>query len=421
MVAGIAALVWSQRPELTAPQVKALLFRSARDLGPAGRDNRYGYGVVDAYRAVTRWGTLGNTNFWSGDIHISGDLTVAQGDSLVLAAGTRIYVARDDNEVTGTDTTKVEIVINGTLLADSVVFASFGTGSAGSSDWQGIRIASGGSAVLNHVQIGNASDDLVVDEFGVAVAAWDTTKTLYLNADHAVAADTTVDDDETLYILGESDVIVTGGGSVNIDVEGTLICKGSATKKPEFRSSTATAASWEMITLEEGSSGHVFHNVIFRHAEQAIRTFVPITIDSCSFSDGNDGVQNYADVVIQNSSFTDLATVAMSLRDGDLTVDNVIVSDCNSGIFQIPVDTTVSTGSVLCRGSTFQNITDRGLNIYYPTDGVTIKQTRIENALDGVLLGFQGSVVIDSCTIRGNDIGVYAISDTLSTRIYNVF
>jgi subtilisin family serine protease len=110
MVAGIAALVWSQRPELTAPQVKALLFRSARDLGPAGRDNRYGYGVVDAYRAVTRWGTLGNTNFWSGDIHISGDLTVAQGDSLVLAAGTRIYVARDDNEVTGTDTTKVEIV-----------------------------------------------------------------------------------------------------------------------------------------------------------------------------------------------------------------------------------------------------------------------------------------------------------------------
>ena len=38
-VAGVAALVWSQRPELTAAEVKAVLRRSARDLGPTGPDD----------------------------------------------------------------------------------------------------------------------------------------------------------------------------------------------------------------------------------------------------------------------------------------------------------------------------------------------------------------------------------------------
>ena len=410
LVAGVAALVWSQRPELTAPQVKALLRRSARDLGAPGRDDDYGYGLVDAYRAVTRWGTLGQTNYWSGEIHVSGDLTVAANDSLVLAPGTFIRVARDDNEFTGTDTTLVEILIHGTLLADSVTFTSFGTGSPGVSDWIGIRIAAGGKAVLNGVQIENASDDIIIDEFGLSVADWDTTKTLYLNSDHAIAANFTVAANESLFVLGESDVIVSGGNNVEIVVEGSLICKGSATKKPEFRSSTGQSSSWKLLTLAGGSENNLFHNVVFRHAEQAIRTFVPLTVDSCSFSNGIDGIQNHDDLVVRNSTFSDLSSSAFSVVDGDLFVQDVAVSGCGWGILQQPVDTTVSTGTIECIGSRIQNLSYRGINIHYPTDGVTIKHTLIENAPDGVFLGYQDSVVIDSCTIRKNDLGIVAIA-----------
>jgi len=52
-VAGVAALVMSVAPELTAPQVRLILEVSVRDLGPPGWDDQHGYGRIDALRAVT--------------------------------------------------------------------------------------------------------------------------------------------------------------------------------------------------------------------------------------------------------------------------------------------------------------------------------------------------------------------------------
>jgi hypothetical protein len=42
----------SAAPNLPAWRVKAILERTARDLGPAGRDNDFGSGLIDAYAAV---------------------------------------------------------------------------------------------------------------------------------------------------------------------------------------------------------------------------------------------------------------------------------------------------------------------------------------------------------------------------------
>lgn len=52
-VSGVAALLMSAYPALTNYQVRALLDNSAIDLGAAGRDYYYGYGLVDASRAFT--------------------------------------------------------------------------------------------------------------------------------------------------------------------------------------------------------------------------------------------------------------------------------------------------------------------------------------------------------------------------------
>jgi subtilisin family serine protease/Tol biopolymer transport system component len=51
-VSGVAALILSRHPEFTAEQVRQALRDSADDLGPAGRDARYGYGRLNAARAV---------------------------------------------------------------------------------------------------------------------------------------------------------------------------------------------------------------------------------------------------------------------------------------------------------------------------------------------------------------------------------
>ncbi|MFZ3058946.1 MAG: DUF2341 domain-containing protein [Candidatus Methanoperedens sp.] len=52
-VAGVAALVWSQYPTLSNSEVRQILTSTAVDLGDAGRDIYYGYGKVNASRAVS--------------------------------------------------------------------------------------------------------------------------------------------------------------------------------------------------------------------------------------------------------------------------------------------------------------------------------------------------------------------------------
>ncbi|MCV3216149.1 S8 family serine peptidase [Plectonema radiosum NIES-515] len=54
VVTGIASLVWSANPNLTAGQIKAILSETAYDLGTAGYDTVYGYGQVNAGAAVRR-------------------------------------------------------------------------------------------------------------------------------------------------------------------------------------------------------------------------------------------------------------------------------------------------------------------------------------------------------------------------------
>jgi serine protease len=51
-VAGVAALVWSHNPSWTNEQLRTALQASAEDLGAAGKDNAYGYGLVRAKAAL---------------------------------------------------------------------------------------------------------------------------------------------------------------------------------------------------------------------------------------------------------------------------------------------------------------------------------------------------------------------------------
>jgi serine protease len=51
-VAGVAALVWSQDISCTNSDIRSALTSTAVDLGTAGRDNAYGYGLVQASDAV---------------------------------------------------------------------------------------------------------------------------------------------------------------------------------------------------------------------------------------------------------------------------------------------------------------------------------------------------------------------------------
>jgi subtilisin family serine protease len=58
-VSAVAALVWSYFPTCTGSQIRTSLDNSALDLGAAGRDTKYGYGLVQAKAAYDRIKSLG--------------------------------------------------------------------------------------------------------------------------------------------------------------------------------------------------------------------------------------------------------------------------------------------------------------------------------------------------------------------------
>ena len=58
-VTGVASLVWSANPNLSATQVKQILSQTAYDLSVPGYDTVYGSGFVNADAAVRRAMALG--------------------------------------------------------------------------------------------------------------------------------------------------------------------------------------------------------------------------------------------------------------------------------------------------------------------------------------------------------------------------
>lgn len=58
-VSAVAALVWARNQNCTASQLRTSLNLSAKDLGAAGRDNSFGYGLVQAKAADDRIKSLG--------------------------------------------------------------------------------------------------------------------------------------------------------------------------------------------------------------------------------------------------------------------------------------------------------------------------------------------------------------------------
>ena len=61
-VSAVAALVWSYHLSCTAAQIRSTLTKSAEDLGAAGRDTKFGFGLVRARAAYDRIVALGCGN-----------------------------------------------------------------------------------------------------------------------------------------------------------------------------------------------------------------------------------------------------------------------------------------------------------------------------------------------------------------------
>ncbi len=100
--------------------------------------------LCGAVNAQTTSGTLPGNETWSGVVTLTGDVTVPVGVTLQIQPGTTvIFPAGSDSTSGGTDTTKTELIVNGTLKAlgvegSEIVFTS-SAASPAKGNWYGIR------------------------------------------------------------------------------------------------------------------------------------------------------------------------------------------------------------------------------------------------------------------------------------------
>ncbi len=110
IVAAAAALVISMNPSLSASQVQEILKQTADDLGPAGWDSSYGWGRVNAYKAVL-----------AAAATVPTDTTAPAATITVPAAGSAMSgtVTIDVGATDNVGVAKVECYINGVLAGTS--------------------------------------------------------------------------------------------------------------------------------------------------------------------------------------------------------------------------------------------------------------------------------------------------------------
>lgn len=95
-VAGVAALVWSEYPSFSNEQVRSQLLNTADDLGVGGFDVYYGYGRVNARKAVARAVSL-------------------TGSRIIEAPANTVYFLLADPSVSGSAEASYDVVASGVV------------------------------------------------------------------------------------------------------------------------------------------------------------------------------------------------------------------------------------------------------------------------------------------------------------------
>ncbi len=110
ITAGLAALILSVKPGLTAEQVVDILKQNSDDLGVAGFDQYFGYGRINAYKSLT---AAGGSAPQPGDTTAPISAITSPANGASVTGTVTVNVSASDN----TGISRVELYVNGTLLA----------------------------------------------------------------------------------------------------------------------------------------------------------------------------------------------------------------------------------------------------------------------------------------------------------------
>jgi hypothetical protein len=110
ITAGVVALIMAANPRLTAAEVERVLTSTADDLGAAGRDTSYGFGLINAQKAVLAASSVPppSTDTTPPTVTISAPIA-----GTMVSGTITVSVSAADN----VGVTKVELYLDGSLFA----------------------------------------------------------------------------------------------------------------------------------------------------------------------------------------------------------------------------------------------------------------------------------------------------------------
>ena len=237
IVAGVAGLVLGAKPSLSAASLVSLLEQNADDLGSTGFDNSYGYGRVNAYRAVV----------------------AAQGTISVPAPTVSISSPANGSTVSGTiavqGTAVTSLAINSVqLLVDSQQVAT-GSGSTFSLSWNTSTFANGTHTLTVNAfdtagSVGTASISVNVNNVVVSDTTPPSIAIMKPTDGASISSITTTSGQVQISVSATDNVAVS---QVTVSVDGVVKCTDTSapysctwnTKKVSSGTHTITAKAWD--------------------------------------------------------------------------------------------------------------------------------------------------------------------------------
>ena len=228
---------------------------------------------------VAKMGEIANNETWSGNVFATGDITVQSGKTLTIAAGTHIWIWPVDTSNAGVDHDRVEIKVDGTLVANGataspIVFESWNGQPQTTQDWWGIFVNAGGDGAFEHCAIRNT-------RWGIGA-----------NAPISVVGCT---------------IESTAYRGINIASAGTVIVDNTTIRGPEYginalngtnlilSNSTIEDCSSYGVALYKGSKLNATEttfdgNDIGLYLARETTAWVKGTVHDCTFSNNTDGI-----------------------------------------------------------------------------------------------------------------------------------
>ncbi len=155
-VNGVAALILSLNPNLTAADVRTIIEQTADDKGTPGRDDYYGYGRVNCYRAL-RYTLEHYGGTLSGNVVLREHLTIPSSVTLNISPGTNLQLQND-----------AALTIYGTLNAQGTASQRIVIDGQNLSGWTTpmIFVLQAGGASIAYADLKNAKYQLVARTSG---------------------------------------------------------------------------------------------------------------------------------------------------------------------------------------------------------------------------------------------------------------